>query len=303
MAAVGNGNRVAVAGKLPLDSFDYYFSLGEGRTYAAVAAHFGCSKKAVTKRATKEGWQERLDRIHQVARQASDKKAVEVLESMQERHQKLVRVLQAKALETLKARAIETGSAAARVLVESMRQEERMAPPEPPKPRNEPRPSSFSLWVESAPTWHLQIVLPPKGKEEDSTQSGPFIRYLVTEVCRWVDHVATQRKLDATLPFHELVLAAFAADGDQFRREEMKGKLLRLHEELERHAELLAGTGGRDLNWRTGVFRATGESNGPAPWREAYPECDATDGIAYLVKRLEDAVEPTGGVTVAHEGM
>ena len=46
--------------KIPPDAFDYYFGLGTGRSYQAVADRYGVTKRAVTNYATRERWRERL---------------------------------------------------------------------------------------------------------------------------------------------------------------------------------------------------------------------------------------------------
>jgi transposase len=74
--------------KIPADAFGYYFSLGPGRSYQTVAAHYGVSKQAVTKLAQREDWQTRLETIERQARQKVDESAVESLEGMNQRHLK-----------------------------------------------------------------------------------------------------------------------------------------------------------------------------------------------------------------------
>ena len=37
--------------KIPPEAFDFYFELGPGRSYQAVADHFSVTKQAVTKKA------------------------------------------------------------------------------------------------------------------------------------------------------------------------------------------------------------------------------------------------------------
>ena len=43
--------------KIPQDAFTYYMALGPGWSYAQVAVHYGVTKRAVTKIATRERWQ------------------------------------------------------------------------------------------------------------------------------------------------------------------------------------------------------------------------------------------------------
>ena len=71
---------------LPADSFEYYVSLGDGRSYQAVADHFGVSKRAVAKKAASEDWQDRLSKLEREARNNADSKAAGALEAIQTQH-------------------------------------------------------------------------------------------------------------------------------------------------------------------------------------------------------------------------
>ena len=72
--------------RIPSDAFDFYVSLGHGRSYRQVSDHYCVSKRAVTKIAVREDWAVRLDHIERQARTASDKKLVESLDDMRTRH-------------------------------------------------------------------------------------------------------------------------------------------------------------------------------------------------------------------------
>lgn len=100
--------------KIPPDAFSFYFSLGPGRSYQAVAEHFGVSKRAVSNMAERENWQERLAEVERRARDKVDEKAVETLEDMNGRHLKVLRFIQNKAIEALKAMPIESAMDAVR---------------------------------------------------------------------------------------------------------------------------------------------------------------------------------------------
>ena len=112
-----------MAGKLPTDAFDVYMSLGPGRSYQAVADHFGVSKRAVTNRATKEHWQQRAAVIEAKARQGAEQRLVETLEDMNTRHLKSLRVVQARAIEALRAMPLQSAIEAVRALDIGIRQE------------------------------------------------------------------------------------------------------------------------------------------------------------------------------------
>jgi hypothetical protein len=80
--------------KIPEDAFFLYQSLGVERSYQAVANHLGVTKRAVTKRAGKERWQERLREIEAKVRQ-------ETLEATADQQLQCLRAIQTKALQAL----------------------------------------------------------------------------------------------------------------------------------------------------------------------------------------------------------
>lgn len=109
--------------KLPFDAFDFYFSLGPGRSYRAVAEKYGVSKTAVANAAERESWQKRIVECEQKARDAVDKKAVETLEQMSERHLKYCKIIQQKALEALRSMPLSAAMEAVKALNLSIKQE------------------------------------------------------------------------------------------------------------------------------------------------------------------------------------
>ena len=87
--------------KIPPDAFTYYFSLGPDRSYERVATRYGVTKRAVTRFAHRDRWQERLLEAERKAREDADQKAAKAIEAMNERHLKAARFLQTKALTEL----------------------------------------------------------------------------------------------------------------------------------------------------------------------------------------------------------
>ncbi len=112
-----------MAGKLPQDAFEVYMGLGPDRSYQTVADHFGVTKRAVTNRATKERWQQRAAEIEAKARQGAEQRLVETLEDMNTRHLKSLRIVQARALEALRAMPLQSAMEAVRALDVGIRQE------------------------------------------------------------------------------------------------------------------------------------------------------------------------------------
>jgi len=87
--------------KLPVDAFAAYASMGVERSYRAVAEKFDVSKRAVTSLANKEQWAERLEAIEAEAQERADKRIAETLDDMNQRHLRIAKALQGKALRAL----------------------------------------------------------------------------------------------------------------------------------------------------------------------------------------------------------
>ena len=109
--------------KIPPDAFEHYFSLGAERSYEAVAQKYGASKRAVSKLATKERWQERLLDLERKARERADERVLETLEDMSARHLKVLRFIQNKAIEALKSMPLDSAMDAVRAYHTSVEKE------------------------------------------------------------------------------------------------------------------------------------------------------------------------------------
>ena len=100
--------------KIPAEAFEHYVSLGPGRSYTAVAQRYGVTKRAVAKRAQTEGWRARLERIEHEAQERGDRRLVEALEEMRERHLMTAKAIHARALTALKQYPLTSGMEAIR---------------------------------------------------------------------------------------------------------------------------------------------------------------------------------------------
>jgi len=109
--------------KLPPDAFAYYFSLGPGRSYRAVADHFNVSKTSVSNLAERDNWQQKILDLEAKAKDSLEKKMSESIEEMAERHLKMCQVVQRKALEALRSMPLTTAVEAARALDASIKTE------------------------------------------------------------------------------------------------------------------------------------------------------------------------------------
>jgi hypothetical protein len=112
-----------MASRLSSDAFEFYVSLGTDRSYEAVARKYGVSKRAVTKFASKEGWQRRIEEIERKARASADQKAAESLEQMKLRHLHSLGLVQSKALEVLRNTSLSSAMDAVRALDLAIKQE------------------------------------------------------------------------------------------------------------------------------------------------------------------------------------
>lgn len=109
--------------KIPATAFACYLALGPNRSYEALAQKYGCSKKAITRHGTKEHWQERLAEVEENARKATAAKAGESLSALHDRHRRMVRMVQARAIEKLKDTPLRTAMDAVRALAIALREE------------------------------------------------------------------------------------------------------------------------------------------------------------------------------------
>lgn len=109
--------------KIPPEAFAFYVSLGQRRSYEAVAAKFGVTKRGIVKHAEREHWQERLASTEKTVREKSEKQTVESLASMQGRHLKTLNAVLGRALEALRSMPLETSMEAVRAIEMVLRQE------------------------------------------------------------------------------------------------------------------------------------------------------------------------------------
>lgn len=109
--------------KIPPEAFAYYVSLGQRRSYEAVAEKFGASKRGIVKYAEREHWQERLLAMEKTVREKSESQVVESLAAMQARHLKTLNAVLGRALEALRSMPLETSMEAVRAIEMVLRQE------------------------------------------------------------------------------------------------------------------------------------------------------------------------------------
>ena len=109
--------------KIPQDALLYYVALGPGRSYEKVAKEYGVSKRAIVDHAVRENWQDRIAELERRARENVDAKADDTVEEMYDRHLKLIKLMQGKAVETLRNLPLTKASEAVKTLEITMKQE------------------------------------------------------------------------------------------------------------------------------------------------------------------------------------
>lgn len=147
--------------RLNAEAFEYYLGLGAGRSYDAVAKHFGVSKRSVLRRSQAENWHGRIAEIEAEALESARKKQVEGLEARTERHLKILRLIEAKALETLRSLSIGSCSEATKALDLVIKHERAILgltarPQEPPRPETRivvMSPEEYSATKERLRSW------------------------------------------------------------------------------------------------------------------------------------------------------
>lgn len=88
--------------KIPDDAFERYVALGPDRSYQLLADKLGVDKRSVTRLATKERWVERLAKVQEEARAATDRKLASDLSAVRERQLMETRALRGMALKAMK---------------------------------------------------------------------------------------------------------------------------------------------------------------------------------------------------------
>lgn len=109
--------------KIPRSAFEDYYALGKERSYETLARQYGCSKRAIVLRAKQENWQGRLQDREIRTREAISNRVEESIEALKARHLRMLKAIQGKALEALKALPLTSAMDAVRALGLSIKQE------------------------------------------------------------------------------------------------------------------------------------------------------------------------------------
>lgn len=112
--------------KIPPDAFAFYMGLGPSRSYQLVAERYEVTKRAIAFCAEREHWQEKLAAEEKKARERAEKVASESVQSVTEKHLKVLRFIQGKSIEALKAMPIENAMDAVKAYTLSLDKERQL---------------------------------------------------------------------------------------------------------------------------------------------------------------------------------
>jgi len=82
-------------------AFAYYVSLGDERSYRAVARQFNVCHRSIRNAAKRSDWGIRLDRIEKEARERMEQRLVETRVETRERHLRMLRAMATRGLQAL----------------------------------------------------------------------------------------------------------------------------------------------------------------------------------------------------------
>lgn len=109
-----------MSARLPDSAFEVYVGMGEARTYRGVADHFDVSVRAVTKRASRDGWKRRLGSLEVRVRRAMDAQLLIAEVGRRKRHFQELLSLQDQSLKALQDFPIRSATEALDVLARTI---------------------------------------------------------------------------------------------------------------------------------------------------------------------------------------
>ena len=281
--------------------------MGVSRSYEALAKRYGCSKKSVTKRAVKERWQERARELETNAVRESEKRVGESVGAARERHERIAKIILAKAVEALKGATIPSGLGAIRAVEAALRLERELGlgigdgeqADGGTSARGGVPTTAFKRLMQQAPMWIIQILgrVAHWGAQEGE-RSNLIVR-LIGEICSWLDEVTADEELSPVIAFHQQILIALQVDQDPIRTEEIRAKLQRLYRELQAHRRDQTIEVDDAWQWRSmGIELPRSLDSSPGirstiTWRQAFG-CDADDPFEFVVKHIDTPVLAVG---------
>lgn len=105
------------------ETFKYWVSLGDWRSFAKVAAHFGVARRAIQKCSLRNQWSKRLEAIEEASKKRADEILVETLAEVRARHLRMLKVVATRGLQALQVNELETASEGVKAVTEAIKLE------------------------------------------------------------------------------------------------------------------------------------------------------------------------------------
>jgi len=105
------------------DTFAYWVSLGDWRSFAKVAEHFGVARRAIQKCSLRNGWAKRLAAIQDASKKRADEMLVESIAEVRARHLRMLKVVATRGLQALQSKELETAHEGVKAVTEAIKLE------------------------------------------------------------------------------------------------------------------------------------------------------------------------------------
>lgn len=105
----------------PEEAFASYVAAGDRRSYAALAKQYHVAKRSIAECARRHDWPARLAKIEAEAQAKSDKRMSDTRAETRERHLKLLRAVESRAVQALQAHALDSAMEGVRALDASIK--------------------------------------------------------------------------------------------------------------------------------------------------------------------------------------
>lgn len=299
-----------MASKIPQTGFTDYVGMGVARSYEALARRYGCSKKAIVKRATRERWQERARELEAQAAKNGERRVAATIEDASERHGKLARLLLARGLEGLKAGPTLNAIEALRTIQAAVRMERDIGVSSDVSVEGAGRHGStraddgtlaanaYLRFGMQSPRWIASILAAVEHWGDKSDPAERSIAESIRDLCAWIDETVVREDIQPIVAIHVQLRLCFELEEDPSRVIEMEEKLQQLQEALVHYRER------NKIDTQDGFDAATLGIDAPQSqwtepglrpklkWAEAFGVQTADDPIAFVansVRRRREA--------------
>lgn len=105
------------------ETFKLWVSLGDWRSFAKVAAHFGVARRAIQKCSLRNHWSKRLAAIEEASKKRADEILVESLAEVKARHLAMLKVVATRGIQVLQKQELVTASEGVKAVTEAIKLE------------------------------------------------------------------------------------------------------------------------------------------------------------------------------------